>query len=62
MREGDAGRARGGGIDRVHPQDSGRRADRQMGEGLWLWGRQAEEGEDGLKGHPLLEMQGTGSV
>lgn len=59
MRERDAGREWGGGIDRVHPQDSGRRADRQMGESLWLWRRQAEESMDGLKDLPLLGMQGT---
>lgn len=62
MRERDAGREKGGGRDRVHPQDSGHRADRQMGEGLWLWGRQAVESMDGLKGLPLLGMQGTGRL
>lgn len=62
MRERDAGREQGGGGDRVDPQDSGRRADRQMGEGLWWWGRQAEESMYGLKGLPLLGMQGTGTV
>lgn len=52
----------GGGGDRVHPQDSGRSADRQMGEGLRRWGRQAVESADGLKGLPLLGMEGTGRL
>lgn len=62
MREKDAGREEGGGRDRVHPQDSGRRADRQMGEGLWWCRRQAVESVDGLKGLPLLGTEGTGRL
>ena len=46
------GGEKGGGRDRVHPQDSGRRADRQMGEGLRWWGRQAGCGEYGWTERP----------
>lgn len=60
----ERGRCReGGGRDRVHPQDSGRRADRQMGKGLQQRrGRQAVESTDGLKGLPLLGTEGTGRL
>lgn len=59
----ERGRCReGGGRDRVHPQDSGRRADRQMGKGLRRRGRRAVERVKGLKGLPLLGMEGTGRL
>lgn len=57
---------------RAHPEDSVRRADRQMGEGLRWGGVGAGEGEEGhelaaesaarLKGLPLLGTEGTGRL
>lgn len=57
------GREGEGGRDRVPPQDSGRRADRQMGEEAY--GSQEDVQRrvlDKLKGLPLLGMRGTGKL
>lgn len=72
MREKDAGRegGRDGGREgrcRAHPEDSVRRADRQMGEGLRWWGGGGRHGLAAgsaarLKGLPLLGTEGTGRL